>query len=75
MVDPGIGERSDHPGRAHRFDGFIGITGGLQFIYSLCNDEKDIPQPPKAGTDQWVYQIQTDYLIRHRITLPASISS
>ena len=49
--------------------------GGLTIISCLASPEVDLPEPPKAGTDQWIYQISLDYLVSHRVTLPASLGA
>ena len=57
------------------FDGFSGVIGDLVVTASLNQDETDYPEPPKAGTDQWIYRIDADYKISHRISLPASLGA
>jgi len=58
-----------------RFDGFTGTINGVTVTASIKQDELDIPHPPKAGTDQWIYETACDYRVNHRITLPASLGA
>lgn len=58
-----------------RFDGFQGTIGSVQILASLWQNEVDLPASPRAGTDQWIYQIASDYLINHRLSYPASLGA
>jgi hypothetical protein len=33
-------------------------------------DEIDLPEQPRSGSDQWTYQIASDYSIKHRVSIP-----
>lgn len=33
-------------------------------------DEQDLHQPPRAGSDQWIYRIVSDYRVEYRTGLP-----
>lgn len=45
-------------------DGSITVRSCLQ------QEETDITEPFEAGTDQWIYQIASDYEIKHTVTIP-----
>lgn len=57
------------------WDGFAGTIGTVQVTACILQDEADLPEPPKAGTDQWIYQVAADYRINHRVSLPASLGA
>jgi hypothetical protein len=44
--------------------------GGVGIMSVSHQDEVDLPEPPKTGSDQWTYQIASEYLIRHRTGTP-----
>ena len=45
-------------------------TNAVTIMSVSQQDETDLPEAPKAGSDQWVYQIATEWLIRHRTAIP-----
>ena len=49
-----------------RFDGFQGSIGLVVVTASVIENEVDLRQPPKAGTDQWLYHVASDYRVNHR---------
>lgn len=49
-----------------RFQGFAGNISGCVVTASILEDEHHIPNPPRAGTDQWIYEIDTTYRVNHR---------
>lgn len=53
-------------------DGLPGQWGdGSCVIMSISHqDEQDLHQPPKAGSDQWTYHIQSEYAVKFRTGLP-----
>ena len=44
--------------------------GSCEIITVTSQGDSDIPIPPKAGTDQWIYAIMTMYRIQYRVTIP-----
>lgn len=54
------------------FDGIQPVWGNGTLIVTGCyqEDEVDLPEQPRAGSDQWTYQIASDYSIKHRVSLP-----
>ena len=53
-------------------DGIPGAWGdGSCVIMSVSHqDETDDHIPPRAGTDQWIYRISSDYRVQYRTGLP-----
>ena len=58
-----------------RFCGFAGSIGGLEITACIPEDEVDLPEPPRAGTDQWLYHIAVNYRMNHRVSLPTSLGA
>lgn len=48
-------------------------NGTMQVISCMQVDETDIPGMPRTGTDQWTYQIASDYSVKYRVTIPTLI--
>ena len=44
--------------------------GSIEVLSVTQHDEHDLPEPPKAGSDQWTYQIVSEYQIKHRVAIP-----
>lgn len=44
--------------------------GSCVIISVTQQDEGDDEGPPKAGSDQWIPYIETEYLIRYRVPIP-----
>ena len=44
-------------------------AGGVILLSVTHRDEADLPEATKAGSDQWTYQVASQYLIRHRTGL------
>jgi hypothetical protein len=44
--------------------------GSITIRSCLHQDEVDLPEPFEAGTDQWIYQVASDYEIKHTVTIP-----
>jgi len=40
---------------------------------AILQDETDIPHPPAAGSDQWLYEIQYTYQVNHRVSIPSNL--
>lgn len=57
-----------------RFDGFRGAMGAVEVLSCLFQTEIDLPEPPRAGSDKWTYQIAIDYRIAHRVSIPSQLS-
>ena len=53
------------------WDGYRGTIGGVEVLSSISQGDVDLPQPPRAGTDRWTYEIACDYSIKHRVSYPA----
>lgn len=45
-------------------------NGTVTIMSCLQQDEVDLPEPFTAGTDQWIYQVASDYEIKHYVTIP-----
>jgi hypothetical protein len=45
-------------------------NGTVHILSCYQEDEVDLPEEPRAGTDLWTYQIASDYSILHRVLLP-----
>lgn len=62
----------DQIGQAVRdaFDGWRGVASGVQITACRLRDERDFPQAPRTGTDQWVYQVTQHYELDHRVDRP-----
>jgi hypothetical protein len=56
------------------WDGFRGFIGGLEVTACVLDNETDLPTPPAASTDQWLYMIASDYQVNHRVSLPSSLN-
>lgn len=54
------------------FDGTPQVWGNgtVKVMSAIQEDEVDLPEEPRAGSDQWTYQIASDYSIKHRVSLP-----
>lgn len=57
------------------FDGWSGVASGTRILACALKDERDFPQEPRAGTDQWVYQVTHEYEIAHRVGLPTLLGA
>jgi len=49
------------------WDGFQGVVNEVDIMASILQGQIDLPSPPLAGSDQWLYQVSTDYLMLHRV--------
>lgn len=54
-----------------RFDGFQGRFDEVEILSCLLQNEVDLPEPPRASSDSWTYQIAIDYRISHRVSIPS----
>ena len=45
-------------------------NGTIVVMSCLHDDEEDLPEPPKEGSDDWIYQIASIYVVKHRIVYP-----
>lgn len=45
--------------------------GSIEIMSISQHDETEIQHQPKAGSDQWVYSITSEYLVRHRTIVPS----
>lgn len=45
-------------------------NGTCQILSVTHQDEQDQHIPPRAGSDQWIYRIVSDYLVRYRTGFP-----
>lgn len=57
------------------FNGINGVPGvwgdGTCVILSCVqSDEMDLDEPPKTGSDQWLYHSFCEYMIKYRVALP-----
>lgn len=48
-------------------------NGTVVIMFCLHEDEEDLPEPPKEGSDMWIYQIANTYQVRHRVVLPTFV--
>ncbi len=57
---------------ANGIDGIPGIWGdGPVIILSVVQHvESDELEPPKAGSDQWVYHVSALYSVKYRVSIP-----
>jgi hypothetical protein len=55
------------------WDGFKGIVNEVDIMASILQGQIDLPSPPMAGSDQWLYQVSTDYLMLHRVAFRAGV--
>lgn len=44
--------------------------GTCSIVSVTQQDESDEDIPPKTGTDQWIYAIDSEYLIKYRVAIP-----
>lgn len=53
-------------------DGIPGKWGnGTCVILAVAHDDEiDLAEPPKAGSDQWVYRMSSPYIVRYRTGFP-----
>ncbi len=45
--------------------------GSCEIIGVVQQDDSDDSSPPKAGSDQWVYRVNSEYDVKYRVTLPS----
>lgn len=56
-------------------DGFRGTQSGLAILSCYLEDEEDpMPVPPPDGSANWIYQVEVDYRIKHRVAAPTSVT-
>ncbi len=46
-------------------------TGYIVIMSVVHKDEQDLPAEPRSGSDQWLYQVPSDYSIKHRCAIPS----
>lgn len=56
-----------------RFDGFSGWMGAVDVMGAFLEDESDLPEYPRQGTDSYTYQVVLTFNIIHRVTIPAYV--
>lgn len=44
--------------------------GTVEILSCRQEDEVELPEPPKAGRDEWLRQIASDYIIKYRVPIP-----
>lgn len=44
--------------------------GSVQILSVVQKNEVDLPEEPRAGMDQWIYQIACEYEVKHRVSIP-----
>lgn len=43
------------------------VEGGVEIVSASHQQDIDLPLAPGAGSDQWIYQTVSEYVIRHRL--------
>lgn len=53
-------------------DGLPGVWGNgtCQIMSVVQQDDIDADEPPKAGSDQWLYHSLTEYSVKYRVAIP-----
>lgn len=44
--------------------------GSTEVLSCLKTEEVDLPEPPKAGRDEWIRQVASTYEIKYRVPIP-----
>jgi hypothetical protein len=47
--------------------------GSVIIMSCIQQDDTDADEPPKAGSDQWLYHSLTEYSIKYRLSLPVPV--
>jgi hypothetical protein len=55
-------------------DGFRGLQNGVAILSCLLDDESDDEYQPPDGSDVWIYQTSLDYVVKHRVPSPSSVT-
>jgi hypothetical protein len=55
-------------------DGFRGAQSGVTILSCLLDDEADDDTAPPDGSDKWIYQVSLDYVVKHRVPAPTSVT-
>ncbi len=45
-------------------------NGSCEIIGVVQQDDSDNASQPKAGSDQWMYRVDSEYSVKYRVTLP-----
>ncbi len=56
------------------FQGFRGMQSGNAILRCFLGDESDDTVEPPDGSDQWIYLVEVDYEILHRVSAPTSVT-
>jgi hypothetical protein len=48
-------------------------NGSVIIMGCIQQDDTDADEPPKAGSDQWLYHSLTEYSIKYRLSLPVPV--
>jgi hypothetical protein len=49
------------------FDGFSGVIGQVVVLGCFLEDESDVPDYPRNGTDSYTYRVNLDFTVVHRV--------
>jgi hypothetical protein len=53
-------------------DGLLNTSvAGVTILRCFQDGEQDLSEPPRSGTDQWLFRISVDYRVKYRCSIPA----